>query len=42
MLTLSLPWCHLNTTHKSAKFETVKPFGFLFRTGMWKDFDHNA
>ena len=33
-LTPSLPWCHLKTTNKSAKFETLKPFSFLFRTGM--------
>ena len=25
-LTLSLPWCHLKMTHKSAKSETLQPF----------------
>ena len=32
-LTPSLHWCHLKTTHKSAKFETLKPF-FFFCSGM--------
>ena len=35
-----LPWCYLKTTNKSARFETFKPFCFLFLTSMWKDF-HN-
>ena len=29
-LTPSLPWCHLKTIHKSAQFETLKLFSFLF------------
>ena len=33
-LTPSLPRCHLKTTDKNARFETLKPFCFLFRTGM--------
>ena len=37
-LTPSMPWCHLKTAIKSAKFETLKPLRFLFHTGMWKDF----
>ena len=39
VLTPSLPWCHLKTARKSAKFETLKPFSwvFVFLTGMWKD-----
>ena len=41
-LTPSLPWCHLKTTIKSVKFETLQPFCFLFHTGMWKDFHQNA
>ena len=41
-LTPSLPWCHLKTTIKSVKFETLKPSSFLFHTGMWKDFHQNA
>ena len=36
-LTPSLLWCHLKTANKSAMFETLRPFSFLFRTGMWKD-----
>ena len=42
VLTPSLPWYHLKTTSKSAKIETHKPFLFLFRIGMWKDFHQNA
>ena len=30
ILTPSLPWCYLKTTHKSAKFETFKPPPPLF------------
>ena len=41
-LTPPLPWCHLKTTTKSAKFETRKPFSFLFGTGVRKDFHQNA
>ena len=43
-LTSSLPWRHLNTTNNSAKFQTLKPFCFLFFfcTGMWKDNHENA
>ena len=41
-LTLSLPWCHLKTTHKSAKFETLEHFCLLFRTGIWKDLHGNS
>jgi len=41
-LTPSLPWCHLKMTSKSVKFENLKPFCFLFRTGMWKDFYQNT
>ena len=37
-LTPSLPWRHLKTTHKSAKFEPFKPYCFLSGTGMWKGF----
>ena len=33
-LTPSLPGCHLKTTNKAAKFETLKPFCFIFRTGI--------
>ena len=33
-LTPSVPWCHLKTTIKSAKLETLQPFCFLCRTGM--------
>ena len=40
--TPSLPWYHLKTTSKSAKFETFKPFCLLFRTGMSKDLHQNA
>ena len=29
-LTPSLPWCHLKTTSNSEKFQTLKPFCFLF------------
>ena len=29
-LTPSLPWCHLKTTNNSVKFQTLKPFSFLF------------
>jgi len=29
-LTPSLPRCHWKTNDKSAKFETLKPFSFLF------------
>jgi len=29
-LTPSLPWCHLKTTNKRAKFETFEPFCLLF------------
>ena len=32
-LTPSLPWCHLKTTNKRAKFETLKHFCFLFSPG---------
>ena len=32
-LTPSLPQHHLKTTNKSVKFETLKPFCLLFRTG---------
>ena len=35
-LTPSLPWCHLKTTSKSAKFETLK--ASRFHTNTWKDF----
>ena len=43
MLTPSLPY-HLKTTNKSAKSETLTPFGLLFRTGTWKNFHqmHNT
>ena len=41
-LTPSLPWCHLKTTNKSVKSETLKPFCFRFCTGMWKDLHQNA
>ena len=37
ILQASLP-CHFKTTHKSAKFETLKPLCLLFHTGMRKDF----
>ena len=30
------------TTNKSIEFETLQPFCFLFRTGLWKDFHQNA
>ena len=30
ILTPSLPWCHLKTTHKNAKFETLQLFSFSF------------
>ena len=33
-LTPSLPWCHLETADENAKFETHKPFCFLFHTGV--------
>ena len=33
-LTPSLPWGYLKTTHKSAKFETHKPFCLLFHAGI--------
>ena len=42
LLTPSMPWCHLKTTNKSMKFETLKPFCFLFCNGMWKNFHQNA
>ena len=42
LLTPSLPWCHLKTTNKSAKSETLKPFCLLFRTGVRKDVHQNA
>ena len=42
LLTPSLPWCHLKTTMKSAKFETLQPFCLLFRTGERTDFHQNA
>jgi len=42
VLTPSLPWCHVKTTDKSAKFETLKPLWFPFRQGMWTDFHQNA
>ena len=29
-LTPLLPYCHLKTTHKSAKFENLEPFVFFF------------
>ena len=29
---LPLPWCHIKTTSKIAKFETLKAFRLLFRT----------
>ena len=32
-LTPSLPWCHLKTTHKSEKFETICLFVFFFALG---------
>ena len=38
LLTLSLPRWHLKTTNKSAKFETHKPFCFIFRISVWRDF----
>ena len=39
ILTSSLPWYPLKTTHKCAKFETVSFFCFPFRNGlMWSDF----
>ena len=38
VLTSSLPWCHLKTTDKSAKFKTLKLFVFVFATGLWKVF----
>ena len=41
-LTPSLTGCHLKTTNKSAKFQILKPFCLLFRTGMWNDFHQNA
>ena len=41
-LTPSLPWCHLKTTTKRAKFKTFKPLCVIFRTGMWKGFRHNV
>ena len=33
-LTPSRPRCHLKTTHKSAKFQALKPFCLLFHAGM--------
>ena len=36
-LTPSLPWCHWETTHKSSKFQTLKPFRLICCTGVWKD-----
>ena len=42
MLTPSLPWSHLKTTNKSAKFETLRHFCLIFRYGMWKEFRQNA
>ena len=38
LLTLLLPRCHLRTTNKRTKFETLKPFCLLFRTDVRKDF----
>ena len=32
-LTPSLPWCHLKTTHKSAKFKPLSLFLFLYFLG---------
>ena len=32
-LTPSLPWCHLKTTHKSAKFKPLSLFLFLYFFG---------
>ena len=29
-LTPSLPWCHLKTTNKNAKFKTLQPLNFVF------------
>ena len=37
----SLP-CHLRRTNKSAKFEIVKPFCFMFRISKWTCFHQNA
>ena len=42
LLTPSLPWCHLKTTNKSAKFEILKPFRFIFWSGTWVDFHQNV
>ena len=33
-LTPSLPWCHLKTTNKNAKFETLDCFCLIFRPGI--------
>ena len=41
-LTPSLPRCHLKTTNKSAKCETLYCFCLLFCTGMWKDLHQNT
>jgi len=44
LLTPSLPWCHLKTTNKSAKSETVQHFCLLFRIWHVNGFssDHTA
>ena len=41
-LTPSQPRCHLKTTTKSEKSESLKAFSFLFCTRMWKDFHHKT
>ena len=43
-LTPSLPWCHLKMANENVKFKTLngKPSCFLFRAGMWKDFQQNV
>ena len=41
-LTPSLPRCRLTTTRKSAEFETLNPFCFVFCTGMRKACHKNA
>ena len=38
LLTPSLPWCHVKTTNKRAKFQTLKPFCFLFSRWYVKEF----
>ena len=35
ILTPWLPWCHLKTIRKSAKFEALKPFCFCFLSSFW-------